>query len=1105
MNCPLCGERVASSTNFCGHCGTPLPWLCHACGSDNAPRNRFCGSCGMARTTLSAGSSVSHGDIIPPTSDAERRQLTVMFADMVGSTALSARLDPEDLRDVMNAWRNCVTGLVARNGGLVTRHMGDGVLVLFGYPRAHEADAERAVRTGLSIIAAVGQIRTVAGPPGTLTMRVGLATGLVIVGDLIGAGASLEYSVVGETPNLAARLQTLAQPGTVVIDDLTRQLTGKMFDYSNLGPTELKGIPTPIEPWLVLRESTIKSRFEALRPGQLPLVGRVEEADLLQRRWAKAVTGDGQAVVLVGEPGVGKSRLIAAFEDQIGTAIQSGATQSMLRLPCSPNYQETPLYPLIRYFESAAEFLPTDTPADKFQKLQRFLENTTHLASDEIASLADLLSIQQPAELREQSTAQHTKDLTFKAVLRHIAAMAAKAPLLAIVEDLHWADPTTMELLDALVKELQQLPALLIVSTRPERGLLWSMYPQVTTQLLNGLDRGQAATLVRQAAGARGLSDEVVQSVVKRAEGVPLFLEELTRRLLSASSSNGDDQNDTTVLQLSDDSVPMTLNSLLMARLDQLGTGKEVAQASSVIGREFSFEMLQAVSALPVDRLESALNELTLAGLIEPRGQPPTATYVFHHVLIQEAAYGSMLRDRRRAIHLRYAETLEQDPAGPANTAPELLAAQFSAAGVAEKSIDYYRKAAARATGRFALTEIIGYLRKGLDLLASLPTTPAKQRRELALLVALGRALLEQRGGGDEEVRTTFERVHQLCLVLEATQELLIVHDGLSNHYLAHSKHDVVVEYAERALDVARHTGNNHAVVLAYRSSGHAKLWLGRLREARDDLQEALAHYTGESTATRDPKVSVCGALGVCLTVLGLPDSGTAMSIAGLRHAESLSHPISLNLGMRRACLQGMLRRDVADVLEQSGRLLENQAVYQNFQGSREGVFFKTWAQLQTDRDPALLMRLRSTLDDFASSGYLNLQAFYLLTAAELMAAHGEHETADALLNQSAMLLEKTNERWCEAEIIRLRARLTRDPAEAAHLLETCLAIAREQGTLLWEVRAATDLAKLLQTHGRAEAAHDVLSQVLARMSEGATMNDFIAARELSMQLARSA
>ena len=535
MNCPLCGEQVARSMAFCSHCGTALPWSCQTCGRENPPNNRFCGHCGVARAAQSDGVSTSGADPTPASSDAERRHLTIMFADMVGSTALSARLDPEDLRDTMDAWRACVTGLISRYGGLVTRYMGDGNLAIFGYPRAHEADAERAVRAGLAIIEAVGQLRTVAGPPGTLTMRVGLATGLVIVGDLIGAGSSLEYSVVGETPNLAARLQTLAEPGTVVIDDVTRRLTGGMFEYASLGPTELKGIPTLVEPWAVLRESSIESRFEALRTGQLPLVNRIEETDLLQRRWAKAQTGTGHAVVLVGEPGVGKSRLIAEFEEQLDST-----RRTVLRLPCSPNYQETPLYPLIRYFEAASGIQRTDSPTLKFSKLQSLLENTSGLDEEEIAWLADLLSIPAHVDTLSQRTAQHTKDLTFKAVIRHMEALAAQAPLLANVEDLHWADPTTLELIDSIVQQLEHLPALLIVSTRPERALLLSLYPQVTTQLLNRLDRNQAAMLVRQVAGEQALSDEIVRRIVKRAEGVPLFLEELTRSLLTAGPVNGD-------------------------------------------------------------------------------------------------------------------------------------------------------------------------------------------------------------------------------------------------------------------------------------------------------------------------------------------------------------------------------------------------------------------------------------------------------------------------------------------------------------------------------------------------------------------------------------
>jgi class 3 adenylate cyclase/tetratricopeptide (TPR) repeat protein len=1100
MNCPLCGERVARSMAFCGQCGTPLPWFCQTCGRENAPNNRFCGHCGVARAAKPDGAPASGADTNPTSTDAERRHLTVMFADMVGSTPLSARLDPEDLRDTMDAWRTCVTGLISRYGGLVTRYMGDGNLALFGYPRAHEADAERAVRAGLAIIEAVGQLRTVAGPPGTLTMRVGLATGLVIVGDLIGAGSSLEYSVVGETPNLAARLQTLAQPGTVVIDEVTRQLTGGMFEYASLGPTQLKGIPTVVEPWLVLRESSIESRFEALRTGRLPLVGRTEETDLLQRRWARTQTGSGHAVVVVGEPGVGKSRLIAAFEEQL-----SSTRRSVMRLLCSPSYQETPLYPLIRYFESAAGFQRSDSPAEKFSKLQRLLEDTSGLGEEEIAWLADLLSIAAPGEMLTQRTAQHTRDVTFKAVFRHIEALAAKAPLLAIVEDLHWADPTTVELLDSLVQQLDHVPTLLVISTRPERALLLSLYPQVTTQLLNRLDRNQAAVLVRHVAGEHALADEIVRRIVKRSEGVPLFLEELTRSLLSSGATNGDGDRLAEVLPASDDAVPTTLNALLMARLDLLGPGKEAAQASSVIGREFSFETLQAVSAVSSERLELALDELEEAGLIATQGQPPQATYVFHHALIQEAAYASMLRERRRAMHLRYAETLERDPSGPASTAPEMLAAQFAMGGAAEKSIDYYLKAAARATGRFALTEIIGYLRKGVSQLGGLGSAPATQQRELALQVALGQALREQRGGGVAEVRAAFERADALCQLLGGTEELLRVHEGLANYHLAHSEFDKVVEYAERALEVGRRTGNVDAVVLGHRSSGHAKLYLGRLREARDHLEQALSQYTGRNTVTRDPKVSVCSALGICLTLLGLPDSGLAISHAGLRHAEMLAHPVSLNLGIRRACVQGMMWRDASQVLELSNRLLENHAQYETFNSSREGAFFVTWAQLQTDRDAALLKRLRTTLDGFESASQSNLLTFFVLAAAEAQEAYGDREGADALLSRAAELVEKTNERWCEPEIFRLRARLTGDPVVAAALLESSLSVARAQGAVLWEVRAATDLAKLLHGQGRRETADAILVDVLGRMTEGMAMPDFIAARELGSHLTQPA
>jgi class 3 adenylate cyclase/tetratricopeptide (TPR) repeat protein len=1062
----------------------------------NEPRSRFCGQCGApsAVTSGSLPSAASRTEPVP--GEPERRHLTVVFADLVGSTPLSTRLDPEDLRDVIEAWRICATGLVVRHGGLVTRHMGDGILAFFGYPRAHETDAERAVRAGLAIVDAVRRLDTTAGPPGTLATRVGLATGVVIVGDLIGAGSSLEWSVVGETPNLASRLQTLTEPNTVIIDNVTRRITGGIFEYVSLGPIELKGIAEAVRPSVVLGERAEVSRFAALHAAPTPLVGREEEASLIERRWAKAQAGAGQVVVLVGEPGLGKSRLIAAFEEHLGSA-----ARSVLRLGCSPHYQDTPLYPFIRYLETTAGFSRTDSPGQKLAKLQGLLKSAADLEEAEMALLADLLSLPVLQPIPDDRSVEPTKDLTFQALLRYIHGLATTTPLLAIVEDFHWADPTTTALLAELVNQVERFSALLIISSRPEKGLLWSSHPYVTTQLLNGLDRSQAAVLVRHITGERQFADEVVGRIVERAAGVPLFIEELTRSILDSIASDQINNKSEATAPYAGDTLPTSLNALLMAKLDQLGPGKEAAQASSVIGREFSFEVLQSVSGLPVARLEHALEELMQAGFIVPDGPPPNATYVFRHVLIQDAAYTSMLRARRRNFHLRYAEALERQQARVVTTAPEVLAAQFAEAGAKEKSIDYYFKAAARATGRFALTEIVGYLQKALGQIANMPASPATQQRELELHVARGRALIEYRGAGDEEVRASFERAHELCLVLGETKLLLHVHDGLANYHFAHSEHDKVAEYGERALAIGQKTGDRHALILAHRTRGYSRLMLGRFREGRRDFEQAIEKYEGEMGVTRDPKVSVFSALGICLTALGLTETGASMSHAAIRHAETLAHPISLHLGLRRACVQAMMQRDVKQVLDLSGRLLEMQEEYETFRGNNEGQLFSTWAQLQENHDPTLLRRLRVMLDQFERAQFSNFLPFYILTAAEVAISCNNTTEAETHLRRATELVEVTNERWCEAEIPRLRARLINDPAAAGRLMETAIAISREQNALLWELRAVTDLAKQLREQGQRETAYRTLKSVVSRITEGFAIPDFREAQELLNEL----
>ncbi len=1034
--------------------------------------------------------------LLPSGAEAERRQLSVMFADLVGSTALGARLDPEDLKQVVDAWRSCVTAIIVRHGGLVTRLMGDGVLALFGFPRAQETDAERAVRAGMAFIQAVRDLPTLAGPAGTLRTRVGIATGLVIAGDLIGSGPSLEWSVVGDTPNLAARLQTLAEPDMLVIDDLTHRLVGEMFEQTSLGAQQLKGFPSPVPVWALLRESRIENRFDALHGNRVPLVGRFEEIALLHRLWANVRSGNGQALFLLGEAGMGKSRIIAEFEALLG-----GSGGRVLHFACSPHHQDTPLYPVIRHFENATAFHRDDLPEAKLGKLRALLAESGNFAGEEIGALADLLSVPASSAAARPPTPQRAKELTFAVIQRYIEGFASKAPSLVVVEDLHWADPTTTELVETLIGAVGRIPAFLLSSRRPRPSLAYPEHPWVTLKTLGGLEHAHSQLLIRHVAGERGIADDIVARFVERAAGIPLFLEELTRSVLNRRAPAHGDGEAALGSPVAVETVPRTLNALLAARLDELGPGRVLAQASSVIGRECSHAMLQEVSGLPAPRLEQGVQELMQAGLLAPSGDEANRQYVFRHALVQEVAYASMLRDRRRAVHLRYAEALERDLAGPAANAPELLAAHFGQAGAPEKSIDYYLKAVQRATGRFALAEIVGYLHKALQKVGELPAGPAAQSKELLLRIELGRALIDHRGSGDEEVRRNMEHAQELCVALGETEKLLQVHDGLANYYIVHSDLAKVLDCAEQTLELGNRLGNRRAVALARRTSGYAQLLLGHFSEARQDLDDALAEYQPGMATTRDIRVSVCAALGICLTTIGLPDLGTATSHAAMRHAEALNHPPSVAIAFLRACVQAMMRRDVPRVQALSRQILDGQRAYETFRGVREAPFLAAWAELHTTAEPALHKELLDTLDRFEEQHAFLFVTFYMAATAELFMAQGDREHAAGLLRRAERLVQTRSERWCEAEISRLQARLTDDPVEAMRLLAASLAISREQGALWWELRAATDLARRLLASAREGEAARVLAPVLARMREGTALPDISSAHMLLRQL----
>jgi len=646
----------------------------------------------------------------PARADAERRQLTVMFCDLVGSTALSSQLDPEDLREVIAAYHRTVADIVARFDGFVAKYMGDGVLVYFGYPRAHEDDAERAVRAGLGLIDAVGRLDVKSVE---LQARVGIATGLVVVGDLIGEGSAQEQSVVGETPNFAARLQAMAEPDAVVIAAATRRLIGDLFEYRDLGAVEVKGITAPVQAWQVLRPSAVESRFEALGGSALsPLVGRDEEIDLLLRRWARAKACDGQIVLISGEPGIGKSRIVAALAERL-----HDEPHRRLRYFCSPYHQDSALFPFIEQLGRAAGFARDDPPAARLEKLEALLARAAP-PDEDVAFLADLLSL--PASERHplpNLSPQRKKDRTLEALIRQLDGLARHQPAVVVFEDAHWIDPTSRELLDLTVERVRNLPVLLIVTFRPEFQPPWTGQQQVTMLALSRMDRRDRTALVEQIAGTKALPDEVVSQIVDRTDGVPLFVEELTKSVLESGVPLV--------------GIPTSLHDSLMARLDRLASVRHVAQIGAAIGREFSYDIIYAVASFPEDELKAALARLVASELVFQRGSPPESVYSFKHALVQDAAHGSLLRSTRQQLHAQIAEALEAHSPELIDSQPELFAQHYAEAGLVEKSVTYWGKAGQRSAARSAMAEAAAQLKKGLDQLALLADIPERHHQEL--------------------------------------------------------------------------------------------------------------------------------------------------------------------------------------------------------------------------------------------------------------------------------------------------------------------------------------------------------------------------------------
>jgi class 3 adenylate cyclase/predicted ATPase len=1069
------------------------------------------GPVGHRRRLLAAIAALRSDDRPEPTSErqpaintaaAERRQLTVMFCDLVGSTALSTRFDPEDLREVIAAYHRTVGKIITAAGGFISRYTGDGVLVYFGYPQAHEDDPERAVRAGLAAIEAVRRLDVNSIK---LQTRIGIATGLVVVGDVIGEGPAQEQTVVGETPNLAARLQALAEPDMVVIAASTRRLLGDLFEYRDLGAIEVKGISAPVPAWQVLRPSAVASRFEALHGSALgPLVGRDEEIDLLLRRWVRAKAGDGQVVLISGEPGIGKSRIAAELEERL-----HDDPHLRLRYFCSPYHQDSALFPFIDQLGRAAGFAAEDPPATRLTKLEALVTGA-ELPGEDVAFLADLLSLP-PSERHPlpDLSPQRKKERTLEALIRQLNSLARQQPIVAVFEDAHWMDPTSRELLDLTVERVRSLPVLLVVTLRPEFQPPWIGQPQVTMLALNRLDRRDRTTLVEQIAG-KALPDEVVNQIADRTDGVPLFVEELTKSILESGVLR--EEADSYVLDrtLPPLAIPTTLQDSLMARLDRLASVRLVAQIGAAIGREFSYALLRAVSRLPDGELQTALARLVVSELVFQRGAPPDAVYTFKHALVQDAAHGSLLRSSRQQLHAQIADAFESHFPELIETQPELLAQHYAEAGLVEKSAAYWGKAGRRSAARSAMAEAAAQFQKALDQLASLPETRQRQQQELEFWSALGAALRFVKGQATPEMGHAFARGKELWEQLDCPSQFLHIPYGQSFYHTYRGELDVAQRLDEDLLRLSRERNDTAGLVLGHAAAGRTLVYLGRFAAARSHLEEVLALYDPIAHGSLDqqcgshPRLSAMGQLGIALFCLGFPDQALAQSNAAITEALTLAHAPSLAASLATAARLLSLGGDNVALDERAGQLTAV-ASEQGFPSYRAlGTIYRGWSKVISGDVAEGIPLLRNGSSAWSATGADTRISFHIALLAKACEIAGQVEKALSLLNDALEIAERIGERWLTAELYRHQGQLLlrqsrRETAEEFY--RKALALAEEQNAKLWELRAAAALARLRRDQGRRSEAHDVVAPVYGWFTEGFDTPDLRDAKALLDEL----
>jgi len=1137
--CSTCGTAAPAGARFCPQCGSAQWLACGACGALNAASHRFCSACGQGLQAAAAPAAATAPAAAPPadarTDHAERRQITVMFCDLADSTAMANGSDPEDFREIVHAYHEAAVKVIQDLGGHVAQYLGDGLLVYFGYPRAHEDAAARALHAAQRIVSALPALNARLGlvPPQTLRVRIGVHTGLVVVGD-VGAGARMEQLAIGDAPNIAARLQGVAPPDGVVASAVTRNLVREPMDWRDLGELSLKGIAQPLRAYALGGEGATTGGGQR---EEAPLVGRESESAFLDGAWGSARAGAGTVVLVSGEPGIGKSRLLAAARERVA---RDGGRMLLFR--CSPYHMASDMHPVIEWLEHALAFVPGEAPSARYDRLAQALHGNAPPApsgpsgptgpkagpkagpTDELELLAALLGLPLPeGHEAPRLTPQIAKQRTQAALVRWLLAQSVHEPLMLAFEDLHWADPSTLAFIQAVTGELAGAPLMLLATFRPEFEPPWPAAPRTVRLALERLTRAGIEAIVARLTGGRRLPEAVLRQIVANTDGVPLFVEEFTRTVLESGALQAHADRFELRSDLLTGLIPESLRDSLAARLDRLGAGRSVARHAAVIGRRFEASLVAALAGLTAQQVDEGLTELTHAGLVyRVDVHASSERYEFKHALVQAAAYESLLRRERTLLHTRVAQQIESRLPELAERQPELLAWHLTESQQWVPAVQRWLLAGQRCLARSANQEAITHLRAGLALVPQLPVG-AREGLELALLSTIGPALIATTGFGSPPVGEAYTRARQLCEVMQDRPEFFPSLWGSWVYHMVSGRLAASQQIAEQMLELGQRTGDPAMRVEAHWTMGNSLFWLGQLAAADEQLVLTPQCYDRERHAGnallygQDPAVAAECYRSYTLWALGCPDQALDAHARASQRAAQRDHIFTTGWVLAFGFMLRMFRREPRQALSAAEATLAFSTEHGHPFWTAAAMVVRGWARARmaqgadaTEFD-AGLSQLREGLALYEMTGSQVVQTLWYALLAELELDAGRLPEARAALDAGFAKAEVVGERLSEIELWRIQAewcarQTTPDRVQAQHSFMHALALAHECGARSYGLRAATGLHRLLASAGDAAALQpSPLPALLAGFSEGMDTPDLHDARAALAAASRAA